>query len=71
MVLGARVNALFQGRMHVSINDIRATAKPALRHRIGRNFEAEAEGLSTDDIIDRILNEVAEIDGRVAQELSA
>lgn len=71
LILGARVNALFAGRYHASIGDVRSIAKPALRHRLGLNFEAEADGLTTDALIDRILAEVPEVQGRVAQELQA
>jgi MoxR-like ATPase len=70
LVLGGRVHALLSGRYRVSISDIRDTALPALRHRIGRSFEAEAEGLSTDHLIGKILDEVPEVEGRVARELS-
>ncbi|MBT3223535.1 MAG: hypothetical protein HN348_31065, partial [Proteobacteria bacterium] len=70
LVLGGRVRALLNERMHVSIADIRAVALPAMRHRIGLTFDAEAEGLSSDDVIARVLNEVTEVEGRVAAELS-
>ncbi len=70
LVLGARVNALFQGRLHASIADVRAVAHGALRHRIGRNFDAEAEGLSADALVSRLLDEVPEAEGRVAKELA-
>ena len=55
MIIGAKVRAVMQGRFAVSTDDIKAVAKPALRHRIIRNFEGEAEGVSTDDIIDEIM----------------
>jgi MoxR-like ATPase len=71
LVLGARVRALFQGRRHVSIADVRAVALPALRHRIGAGFDAQAEGLTTDDLVTRVLAEVPEVEGRVARELRA
>jgi MoxR-like ATPase len=69
LVLGGRVRALLDGRQHVSISDIRSVAVPALRHRIGRSFEAEAEGLDTADLVQRVLGEVPETEGRVQREL--
>ncbi|TNE86497.1 MAG: AAA family ATPase [Deltaproteobacteria bacterium] len=71
IVLGARTHALFEGRAHASIADVRAIAHNALRHRLGRNFDAEAEGLSTDDLVSKILDELPEAEGRVARELGA
>ncbi|MBN1854220.1 MAG: MoxR family ATPase [Pirellulales bacterium] len=51
MILGAKARAVLHGRYHVSAEDIRAIARPVLRHRIITNFNAEAEGIKTDDII--------------------
>ncbi len=58
LVLGAKAHAAIEGRNHVAIEDIKAVAKPVLRHRIVTNFSAEAEGMTSDVIIDRLLNEV-------------
>ena len=58
VVLGARVRALLAGRTNVSFEDVRGAVKPALRHRIIRNFEAEGEGRDPDQIIDELLAEV-------------
>jgi len=58
IILGAKVRALTQGRFNVSFEDIQAVATFALRHRLILNFEAEAEGITTDHIIAHILNEV-------------
>lgn len=55
LVLGAKARAILQGRCHVSQDDIRAVALPVLRHRIKTNFNADAEGVSTDDIVRRLL----------------
>ena len=55
LVLGAKARAITHGRYHVSYDDIRAVAKPVLRHRILTNFNAEADGISSLDIIDRLL----------------
>ena len=60
LILAAKVGALLAGRFNVSCADIRSVAHPALRHRIIRNFEAEAEGVSTDAVIDRLFQTVAE-----------
>src|SRR5216683_687355 len=51
LVLGAKVRALSEGRFNVSVEDLRATALPALRHRLILNFEGEAEGVDVDDLI--------------------
>ncbi|MEQ1500925.1 MAG: AAA family ATPase [Myxococcota bacterium] len=66
LVLGAKVGALLAKREYASIADVRAIAVPSLRHRVGRSFEAEAEGLGTDTLIERILSEVPEVEGPAA-----
>src|SRR3954447_9889079 len=55
LVLGAKARALTSGRYHVSFEDIRAVAHPVLRHRVLVNFRAESEGISTDQLIDELL----------------
>jgi MoxR-like ATPase len=55
LILGGKARALLHGRTHVSTDDIQALAKPVLRHRIVVNFAAESEGVSSDDIIDRLI----------------
>jgi MoxR-like ATPase len=57
LILGAKARALLNGRTHVTTDDIQALAKPALRHRIVVNFAAESEGVTADDLIDRLLRE--------------
>jgi MoxR-like ATPase len=59
LVLGAKARALLQGRAHVSTDDIRALAHPTLRHRILVGYKADAEGVSVDDVIDRLLKHVS------------
>lgn len=59
LVFCGRVRALMQGRLHVSTDDIRALALPALRHRIILNFDAHADGRSEDDILLEILGSLA------------
>jgi len=58
LVLGAKARALTLGRYHVSFEDIRAMAHPVLRHRVLVNFRAESEGVSTDSIVDDLLERV-------------
>jgi MoxR-like ATPase len=58
IILGAKVRALTQGRFNVSFDDLQAVALGALRHRLILNFEAEAEGITTDMIIAKILEGV-------------
>ncbi len=58
IVLAAKARAIMQGRHHVTIDDITALAYPVLRHRIVPTFNAEAEGVSVDDLIARLLKDV-------------
>jgi MoxR-like ATPase len=58
LVLGAKARAVLHGRYYVSAEDIRAVAAPVLRQRIMTNFNAEAEGVKTDDIIRRLIEVV-------------
>jgi MoxR-like ATPase len=58
LILAGKVRALAQGRFNVSFEDIQSAALPALRHRLIPNFEAEAEGITTDHIIAQILRDV-------------
>ena len=64
MVLGAKVRAVLEGRFHVSHEDIRVLAPPVLRHRIKTNFNADAEGLSADAIIQQLIDIVPTVDER-------
>ena len=58
LLLAAKVRALIEGRFNVSFDDIQAVVAPALRHRLIPNFEAEAEGITTDHVIEQILKDV-------------
>src|SRR5918999_873414 len=58
LILGGKARALMNGRYHVSFEDIRALAKPVFRHRILRNFHAESERITTDQLIDQLLEVV-------------
>jgi MoxR-like ATPase len=60
LILGAKVRAVMNGRPLPSVEDIREIAHPVLRHRIVTNFNADADGISTDDIIDMLLEGVEE-----------
>ena len=58
VVLGAKVRAVLKGRYHVTVDDIEALAHPVLRHRIVPTFNAEAEGITVNHIIDKLLKDV-------------
>jgi len=58
LVLGAKAKALLDGRVHVSIEDIRGLAFPTLRHRILVNYRAEAEGIGPEEVIQKLLETV-------------
>jgi MoxR-like ATPase len=58
LVLGGKARALTAGRYSVSFEDIRALAHPVLRHRVLTNFHAQSEGVSTDAIVDQLLDAV-------------
>ena len=58
LVLGAKARAILHGRYHVAYEDIKAVAIPVLRHRILTNFNAEADGITSLDIINRLLENV-------------
>jgi MoxR-like ATPase len=58
LILAAKVRAMIDGRFNVSFDDIEAVAFAALRHRLILNFEAEAEGITTDHVIAQVLRDV-------------
>jgi MoxR-like ATPase len=58
LVLAGKIAALLDGRYNVSTDDVRAVAMPALRHRVIRNFEGEAEGITSDAIVRAVLDQV-------------
>ncbi len=58
LVLAGKARALLQGRHHVSTEDVKSVALPVLRHRIVTNFNAEAEGIRSDEIIKRLVESV-------------
>jgi MoxR-like ATPase len=60
LVLGAKAHALFSGRLNVTCEDIRKVARPVLRHRLFTNFTADAEGITPEKIVERLLSTVPE-----------
>ncbi len=58
LVLAGKIRALLEGRYNVSFDDIRATALPALRHRIILNFQADMEGITTDRVVEELLKKI-------------
>ena len=60
LILAAKSRALLRGRFNVSCDDVRAIAKPVMRHRLFTNFNADAEGVKPDDLIDMLIKDVAE-----------
>jgi len=67
VLLAAKIRALFEGRFAASIDDVRASALPALRHRVLLNFEGEAEGIKTDQVLESILKAIPETKGGSAR----
>ena len=59
LILGGKARAILHGRLHVTTDDIKAVAHPVLRHRLVTTFNADAEGITTDQIIDRLLKAIA------------
>ena len=60
LLLAGKAKALLEGRYTVAIEDVQDLARPALRHRIIPNFRAEAEGITSDEIIEQLLEKVVE-----------
>ena len=58
LILGSKARALTQGRYHVNFDDIRSLARPVLRHRVLLNFHAESEGITSDQIVDQLVEAV-------------
>ncbi len=60
MLLGAKANALLDGRVHVSTDDIRYVVVPAMRHRLVTSFAAESDGVTTDHIVEKLFEFIKE-----------
>jgi MoxR-like ATPase len=58
LILGGKARAILHGRLHVTTDDIKAVAYPVLRHRLVTTFHADAEGVTTDDIITRLIEAI-------------
>jgi MoxR-like ATPase len=71
LVLGAKAHAILNGRLNVSCADVRAVAKPVLRHRIFTNFNADAEGIGPDQIVEKLISTVPENPAAAAAEPAA
>jgi len=65
-ILGAKARAVLQGRNYVSCDDILAVVHPVLRHRIITNFNAEAEGIKPDHIVDRLIETISRAESPIA-----
>ncbi|MCZ6794669.1 MAG: MoxR family ATPase [Planctomycetota bacterium] len=71
LILGAKARAVLHGRKYVAAEDVQAVAHPVLRHRILTNFSAEAEGVTSDHIIDRLIEETPVSDTRDLKDATA
>jgi MoxR-like ATPase len=58
LLLAGKARALLQGRPSVSLDDIRAVARPVLRHRILVNFQAEADGVDAEQVVTRLVDTI-------------
>lgn len=66
LILGAKARAMLHGRAYVNTEDVLSVARPVLRHRIITNFNAEAEGIKSDDIISRLAEMIPHDPGKLA-----
>ena len=71
LILGGKAHAALNGRYHVSTDDVIAIAKPVLRHRIVTNFNADAEGITPDTIVDRLIETFPPKEGKVTADSDA
>ena len=68
LVLGAKARAVLDGRFCASMDDLRAVALPVLRHRILTNFSAEADGITTDTVIEKLLETTPPTEGGISRD---
>ncbi len=68
LLLGGKTRALLKGRSHVSTDDIDALAAPVLRHRIVTNFAAESEGVTADQVVERLVQETPSKEGELTSD---
>jgi MoxR-like ATPase len=71
LVLAGKARAILRGRYCVSTEDVRAVAHPVLRHRIITNFNAEADGVTSDNVVDRLVQEIPVDEGDGIDALAA
>src|SRR5947207_5979749 len=72
ITLAAKVRALLDGRFHVSFKDVKDVAVPAMRHRVILNFEGEAEGITTDMVLEKVIAEApTQIEGEAGVAVAA
>jgi MoxR-like ATPase len=71
LVLGAKASAIATARMHAAFEDIQRVAKPALRHRMIRSFEGEADGITTDQVVDAVIAAIPARPMDVSREVAA
>ncbi len=60
LIAGAKAIAAMDGRFSISLDDVRKITIPVLRHRVSTNFQAQAEGMTTEDVINRLVQEIPE-----------
>jgi MoxR-like ATPase len=68
LIIGGKARALLHGRTHVQTDDVQALAYPVLRHRILTNFTAASEGVTSDSVIKRLLEETPTKDSELIQD---
>ena len=68
LILGSKARALLYGRTHVQCEDIQALAKPVLRHRVLTNFTAASEGITTDTVVDKLLQTTPAREGELMKD---
>lgn len=68
LILGSKARALLKGRTYVSAEDLQALATPVLRHRIVTNFSAESEGITTDKVIEKLIEVTPSKEGELTSD---
>jgi MoxR-like ATPase len=68
LIIGAKARALLNGRSHVQCEDIQALALPVLRHRVTTNFTAASEGITTDAVVKRLVDETPSREGELSKD---
>jgi MoxR-like ATPase len=68
LLLGGKARALLNGRSHVSTDDVAELAKPVLRHRIVTNFAAESDGVTTDSVVEKLIEVTPSKEGELTSD---